>query len=79
MSQNPAELVAQIPEPEASSYNNIHDESQNFLNGPEPTDAWAALTAEKFHFQPNSMLAFYPRHVRKIVSRKKHSEPIQDI
>lgn len=74
MSRDPAELVAHIPEPEASSYEEPHESSQNFLNGPQPSDNWVVDTANKFHFQPNSMLAFYPRHVRKVITRKKHEE-----
>ena len=73
MSRDPADLVAHIPEPEASSIEEPQEQSQNFLNGPQPTDNWVLETANKFHFQPNSMLAFYPRHVRKVITRKKNN------
>lgn len=71
MSHNPDELVANIPEPEASSIEEADDDSQNFLAGPKPSEDWVVSTANKFHFQPNSMLAFYPRHVRKVVTKRK--------
>lgn len=66
-------MVANIPEPEESSYEDINETSQNFLTGPKPTEDWVVNTANKFHFQPNSMLAFYPRHVRKVVTRRKNA------
>ena len=74
MSHDPAELVAHIPEPEASSVEEANEDSQNFLAGPQPTEDWVVSTANKFHFQPNSMLAFYPRHIRKVITKRKQAE-----
>ena len=74
MSHDPADLVANIPEPEASSIEDACEDSQNFLAGPKPSEDWVVSTANKFHFQPNSMLAFYPRHVRKVVTKRKQVE-----
>lgn len=79
MSHDPADLVANIPEPEASSIEDVNEDSQNFLAGPKPSEDWVVSTANKFHFQPNSMLAFYPRHVRKVVTKRKQADQSFDI
>jgi hypothetical protein len=50
MSRDPADMVANIPEPEESSYEDINETSQNFLAGPKPTEDWVVNTANKFHF-----------------------------
>ena len=31
---------------------------------------------ESFHFQPNSMLSFYPRQVRRILTRRKTANSV---
>lgn len=66
MSEDPINQLALIPEPEASSFDPMVDQvsSEGFLERDAPSEAWAVKTSEKFHFQPNSMLAFYPRNVR---------------
>lgn len=66
-------MVANIPDMEESSCEEVQEESQDFLAGPQPTEDWVVNTANKFHFQPNSMVAFYPRHVRRVVTKRKNA------